>query len=206
MNDELLIVSPLSLVPPVGLFVAMAKGHKICFDGAEHYVKQTIRNRYHILSANGVQTLTINVVGQKGEKTPCHSILIDYDEPWIRLHKRALESSYRSSPFFEHYYPKVIKLFEIRHSDFGAFFRESLRLWLSLLKFEPDFSIQDEYVEFDSEFDLRKRIKSPEQFPAEFQSKKYLQVFSDRFDFQPNLSILDLLFNEGPAALSLLKG
>jgi hypothetical protein len=206
MNDELLIVSPLSLVPPVGLFVAMAKGHKVCFDGAENYVKQTIRNRYHILSANGVQTLTINVVGQKGKKTPSADILIDYDEPWIRLHKRALESSYRSSPFFDHYYPKVINLFEAGHCNFGDFFSESINLWLRLLKFEPDFSIKDEYVEFDSDYDLRKRIKSPEQFPSEFQSKKYLQVFSDRFEFQANLSILDLLFNEGPAALSVLKG
>ncbi|MCZ4408954.1 WbqC family protein [Cryomorphaceae bacterium 1068] len=206
MSDELLIVSPLSLIPPIGLFVAMAKGHKVYFDTAENYVKQTIRNRYHILSANGVQTLTINVVGQKGEKTPSGNILIDYDEPWIRLHKRALESSYRSSPFFDHYYPKVINLFEARHPDFGAFFRESLNLWLRLLKFEPNFSIQDKYVEIDADYDLRTRIKSPDQFPAEFQSKKYLQVFSDRFDFQPNLSILDLLFNEGPASLSVLKG
>lgn len=206
MNDDGIIVSPLSLVPPVGLFVAMAKGHKVCFDGGENYVKQTIRNRYHILAANGVQTLTINVVGQKGEKTPSSEILIDYDEPWIRLHKRALESSYRSSPFFDHYYPEVVNLFEARHSNFGDFFRESNGLWLKLLKFEPDYSIENEYVEMDSNYDLRKRIKSPEQFPTEFQSKKYLQVFSDRFEFQPNLSILDLLFNEGPAALSVLKG
>ena len=206
MNDGLHIVSPLSLVPPVGLFVAMAKGHKLCFDEAEHYVKQTIRNRYHILSANGVQTLTINVVGQKGEKVSTKNILIDYNEPWIRLHKRALESSYRSSPFFDHYYPKVMSLFEAGHPDLKTFFRESLRLWIGLLKFDPDYSIKDEYVDQEPDYDLRKRIKSPCQFPAEFQSKSYLQVFSDRFDFQPNLSVLDLLFNEGPAALSVLKG
>lgn len=206
MNDQNTIVSPLSLVPPIGLFVAMARGYRVYFDGAEHYVKQSIRNRYHILAANGVQTLTINVVGQKGEKVPTKNILIDYDEPWIRLHKKALESAYRSSPFFEHYYPKMISLFEKRQPDFGSFFRESLTLWIELLKFDPDFSIENEYVEIDADRDLRKRIKSPQQFPADFQSKKYLQVFGDRFDFQPNLSILDLLFNEGPAALSVLKG
>jgi hypothetical protein len=206
MNDGPVIISPFSLVPPVGLFVAMARGHKVYFDGGENYVKQTIRNRYHILSANGVQTMTINVVGQNGQKVPATDILIDYDEPWIRLHKRALESSYRSSPFFDHYYAKVIALFEKRHSTFGAFFGESLKLWLRLLKFEPEFSIEEKYIELDSDFDLRSGIKSPKQFPPDFQSKKYLQVFSDRFDFQSNLSILDLLFNEGPGALSVLKG
>jgi hypothetical protein len=205
MNDPFTIVSPFSLVPPIGLFVALAEGHKVYFDGGENYVKQSIRNRYHILSANGIQTLTINVVGQKGEKVPSKDILIDYDEPWIRLHKRALQSSYRSSPFFDHYYPKVIQLFETKHADFGDFFRESIKLWTSLLKFDPEISIEENYVELDCDYDLRPRIKNPDQFPADFQSKRYLQVFGDRFDFQHNLSILDLLFNEGPAALSLLK-
>jgi len=206
MNDQGTIISPFSLVPPVGLFVAMARGYRVYFDGAEHYVKQSIRNRYHILAANGVQTLTINVVGQKGEKIPTKNILIDYDEPWVRLHKRALESAYRSAPFFDHYYPKIIALFETRHPDFGSFFRESLKLWMSLLKCKPDIIIGDEYIEVDTDCDLRQRIKTPEQFPNAFQSKKYLQVFHDRFEFQPNLSIPDLLFNEGPAALSVLKG
>jgi len=206
MNDQNTIISPFSLVPPIGLFVAMARGYMVYFDGAEHYVKQSIRNRYHILAANGVQTLTINAVGQKGEKVPTKNVLIDYDEPWIRLHKKALESAYRSSPFFEHYYPKVIDLFDSRHPDFGNFFGESLKLWTRLLKLESDFVIGDEYIRIDSDYDLRQKIKTPEQFPNEFASKKYLQVFSDRFEFQPNLSILDLLFNEGPAALTVLKG
>lgn len=205
MNDGLPIISPFSLIPPIGLFVALAHGRKVLFDGREHYVKQTIRNRYHILSANGVQTLTINVVGQKGEKVPTGNILIDYDEPWIRLHKRALESSYRSSPFFDHYYPRVIELFEEKHPELEGFFRESFKLWLDLLKLDPEFTISEKYLELKSSHDLRSGIKNPEQFPPDLQPKKYLQVFGDRFDFQPNLSILDLLFNEGPAALSVLK-
>jgi hypothetical protein len=206
MNDQPVIISPFCLVPPVGLFVAMACGYRILFDGGENYVKQSIRNRYHILAANGVQTLTVNVIGQKGEKIPTKDISIDYEEPWIRLHKRALESAYRSSPFFDHYYPKLLKLIEAQHADFGAFFCESLKLWLSLLKFDPDYEISETFLECECKFDLRQKIKTPEQFPSEFSTDKYLQVFSDRFEFQPNLSILDLLFNEGPASLSVLKG
>lgn len=206
MSDGQTIISPFSLVPPIGLFAALAQGQKIIFDGNENYVKQTIRNRYHILSANGVQALTINAVGQKGTKVPTRDVLIDYDEPWIRLHKRALESAYRSSPFFDHYYPKVIHLFESKYPSFGSFFSESSRLWLDLLKLDRPIEIAEKYVEQKSDCDLRGRIKTPEQFPASFRSKKYIQVFSDRFDYQPNLSIIDLLFNEGPAALSVLKG
>jgi len=206
MNDQQVILSPFCLIPPVGLFAAMARGYKVYFDGGENYVKQSIRNRYHILGANGVQTLSINVVGQKGEKIPTKDITIDYDEPWIRLHKRTLESAYRSSPFFDHYYPKVSRLIDTRHTDFGSFFSESLKLWINLLKFHPQYEISESFLEIESAYDLRQKIKSPDRFPNEFHTEKYLQVFSDRFEFQPNLSILDLLFNEGPASLSVLKG
>lgn len=200
-----LIVSPLLPIPPTGLLTAMSRGYTVHFDSGENYVKQSIRNRYHILSANGVQALTIPVIGQKGEKIPTKNILIDYDEPWIRIHMRALESAYRSSPFFDHYYPQIQELLNRKHENFLDFFRSGMKLWLRLLQWNPDFSIGEEYYEGECVLDLRTPIKSPSDFPAEFHPSSYMQVFEDRFDFQPNLSIVDLLFNEGPSAMSVLK-
>ncbi|MEM9053555.1 MAG: WbqC family protein [Bacteroidota bacterium] len=206
MNSPERVISPITLIPPVGIFVAMAKGYEMIFDGGENYIKQTIRNRYHILAANGVQALTINVVGQKGVKTKSSDILIDYEKDWVRLHKRAIESAYRSSPFFDHYYPKITALFDTQYSTLARFFEESFSTWCHLLKLEENFTISEEYVEESSRFDLRVPIKSPAQFPNQFFSRPYLQVFSDRFEFSPNLSVIDLLFNEGPAAIAILKG
>jgi len=204
MNEDI-VVSPLLLFPPVGLFQAAAMGHHIRFDVGEHYVKQTIRNRYHILSANGVLTMTIPIVGLKGKKTPTSQVLIDYDEPWVRLHKRALESAYRSSPFFDHYYPEIRESIETHTPRFIDFFEKSFSLWCRLLKFEPTHSFSESFIEDRFDFDLRKPIKDPSDFPKKFHPPEYLQVFSDRFAFQPNLCIVDLLFNEGPAGLSVLK-
>ncbi|MCH2216223.1 MAG: WbqC family protein [Flavobacteriales bacterium] len=206
MNSAKEVISPLSLVPPIGLFMAMARGYCVTFDAGENYVKQTIRNRYHILAANGVQALTINVVGQKGTKIQTAEVLIDYEKDWVRIHKRAIESAYRSSPFFDHYYPKITSLLNAKHKTLKSFFDESIITWCSLLRMEGKFTISQEYVEKDVAYDLRLPIKSPDQFPRGFDCRGYLQVFSDRFDFVQNLSVIDLLFNEGPAALTILKG
>lgn len=192
-------------VPPVGLFSAMARGYTVHFDGGENYVKQSIRNRYHILSANGVQALTIPVIGQKGKKIPTKDIFIDYNEPWIRIHMRALESAYRSSPFFDHYYPRIRELLNREGDNFLDFFESGMELWTKLLQWKPDYSIGKEYFEGEFRFDLRPPIKSPRDFPSEFRTQPYLQVFEDRFEFQSNLSVMDLLFNEGPSSLSVLK-
>jgi hypothetical protein len=205
MSSEETILFPLSMVPPCGLFVALAKGYDVLFDGHEHYIKQTIRNRYHILGPNGVQALTINVVGQNGQKIPTAEIGIDYEKDWIRIHKRALESAYRSAPFFDHYYPHIEQLFDSRPDTLGSFFGKSIKLWCSLIKFTPSIELSSSYIEDFEALDLRKRIKNPSQLPEKFTPQKYLQVFNDRFDFIPNLSILDLLFNEGPSALAVLK-
>jgi len=205
MNDGEKLVAPLSLFPPIGLFVAMAKGYQIIFDLGENYTKQTIRNRYHILGANGVQSLTVNVVGQKGLKIPSALVKIDYEKNWVRIHKRAIESAYRSSPFFEHYYPKISSLFDTELDTLGSFFKRSMPLWCDLLNIKNEFQISTEFIKSDCSLDLRPPIKSPGQFPLDFNYKPYLQVFSDRFDFIPNLSIIDLLFNEGPAACSILN-
>ncbi len=194
------------LFPPVGLFVALAKGYHIRFDPVENYVKQSIRNRYHILGANGVQTLTIAVMSQGGNKISTGKIRINYDKPWQREHKRSIESAYRSSPFYEHYESIIFDLIDSRHSDFQAYFNMCFSSLCKIIGLSPKYSIENSYVaDQDFSIDLRPRIKFPHQFPTEFSSQKYLQVFADRFPFQPNLSIIDLIFNEGPATLATLK-
>jgi hypothetical protein len=199
-------VFPLSPLPSVAYFRAIALGYKLVFDGHEHYVKQTIRNRYHILGANGVLGLSIHVEGLAGRKIPTREMRIDKSKPWKRLHLRAIESAYRSSPFFDHYYPGIKNLILSDHRTIGDLFEVSFPYWLDLLKLNSDWTFSDGYVEGQAEIDLRSRIKQIGDFPTSLLTPPYLQVFADRFPFQPNLSVIDLLFNEGPAAAALLKG
>src|SRR5690554_1793475 len=198
------VILPISLFPPIPFFVACVNADKIIIDSGENYQKQTIRNRYHILSANGVLPLTVNVVGQKGEKIPTGKIEIDYDKLWIREHIRAIESAYRSAPFFEHYFPEIREILETRHNTFEEMFNRVFPKWLSLMGIKCDWSYSSTYVEASADLDLRKRLKKPTDFPDSLRSQDYMQVFFDRFPFEANLSIIDLLMNEGPVANSFL--
>lgn len=176
------------------------------FDAGEHYVKQTVRNRYHILSANGVQALTIPVRHTGQLKTPTGQVEIDHRKPWVRNHLRALEAAYRSAPFYDHYIPKVGKLLRTPHADIAGFFKTALPLWFDLLGIHFDYATETEYVEDFEGADGRLRIKTPSDIPKEWASPPYPQVFEDRFGFVPNLSVLDLIFNEGPEAKRLMGG
>jgi hypothetical protein len=186
----------------------MALVHKadhLIFDGGEHYMKQTIRNRYHILTGNGVLALTIPATGQKGQKIPTTDIQIDRSKPWLRNHLRAIEAAYRSAPFYEHYIDKVKSVLSNEALDFGSFFATTFPQWLSLLKIDMKFDVQRQYTGVVENSLLSNAIKAPSDFPEDTPYRPYIQVFADRFDFQPHLSVLDLIFNEGPQAASFLN-
>ena len=199
-----IVILPISIIPPVPFFVACANASKVIIDGGEHYQKQTVRNRYHILSANGILPLTVNVKSQKGEKIPTGKIIPDYDKKWVREHLRAIESAYRSAPFFEHYFPEIRKMLETRYSSLEEMFVQTFPKWLEMSKVTCDWSYSPTYVEISCQLDLRKRLKNPDDFPDGLRTQNYMQVFFDRFPFAANLSIIDLLMNEGPVANSFL--
>ena len=198
------VILPISIIPPIPFMVACVNANHVIIDGGEHYLKQTIRNRYHILSANGVLPLTVNVVGQKGEKIPTGKIAPDYDKLWVREHIRAIESAYRSAPFFEHYFPEIQKILETHYATLEEMFKQTFPKWLAMSGVKCDWAYSSNYVEIPTDLDLRKRLKLPSDFPESLRSEDYMQVFFDRFPFMENLSIIDLLMNEGPATNTYL--
>lgn len=199
------IIIPICFVPPIPILAACLRNDKIIVDGGENYVKQTIRNRYHILSANGVLSLTANVISQKGEKIPTGKIQFDYEKKWVRQHLRAIESAYRSAPFFEHYFPEIRKIIATPYKHMEEMFLQCFPKWLKLCGIEVSWKYNSSFVETKTTTDFRLKIKHPEDFITPITTANYVQVFSDRFPFVPNLSIIDLLMNEGPAARVYLK-
>lgn len=204
MNNSTL-VAPIICIPPIGYFAKAAVAKEVIIDAGENYVKQSIRNRYHILSANGVLTLSIPVISQGGEKIPTGDIKIDYSKEWQRNHLRAINAAYRSAPFYDYYAGAVTELIESGAESLREFAEKSAAICDEWLGYEISRKVENAFQEGDFDCDLRLKIKRPEDFPGKPEFKTYVQVFADRFEFQPNLSILDLIFNLGPEAGYFIK-
>jgi hypothetical protein len=175
----------------------------------DHYTKQTYRNRCNLYGANGLLTLSIPVHKQHGHKTFTRDIRIDDSRKWQKLHWKGIESAYMHSPFFEFYMDEIRDFLVKRHTFLIDLNTEILEYLLESLEIGGGYTLSGEYLEMGNEEvkDLRDSIH-PKRSAAEdpeFLAKPYSQVFIDRYGFLENLSILDLLFNEGPNARDVLE-
>lgn len=199
-----LAIFPLFYLPPVSYFSTL-KSHDFQFEieKHEHFVKQTYRNRVSIASPDGVLDLMIPVV--KGAKfhTPTKDVKISYDAKWQRLHWLSLQTCYRSSAYFEYYEDGLAPFYEKKYEFLFDYNLELLNWILKQLKQNPVGNFTQEFEKnIPTDLDFRNQFKKRDIHLA--QAKHYFQVFSDRNQFVPNLSIVDLLFNQGPQTKAYL--
>jgi len=191
---------------PVEYYVQMCRHPQAMIEAYCNYIKQTYRNRCVIASANGRQTLSIPIVKPESLKCRTKDIRIAEHGNWRHLHWNALVSAYNSTPFFEYYVDDFRPFYE-KPAGFLFDFNEALReLICSLLDISPAVSYSSEYV-FSPPvdvLDLREAIH-PKKEPFTHDLRPYYQVFETKQGFQPNLSIVDLLFNMGTEAALWLK-
>ena len=182
----------------------IANSNKIILDVYENFNKQSFRNRCVIASPNGPLKLIIPVV--RSSKNIVKDVKIDNTQNWKKIHWKSLESSYRSSPYFEFYEDEFYSLYFKNKNDFLFDFNNKINLAiLKCFGIETEIIISSSYVEKDLEIeDFRNIIPSKSKGLEKFKEIKYNQVFQEKQSFLPNLSILDLLFNEGPLAKQFL--
>jgi len=164
----------------------------------DNYVKQSYRNRCVIAATNGLQTLSIPIVKPDTHHCFSRDIRIAEHGDWRHLHWNAIISAYNSSPFFE-YYEDDFRPFYEKKPNFLFDFNEQLRETICrLMHFSPNISYSKEYIQKTDEIlDLREAFH-PKKPPVSQSFAPYYQVFDNKFGFQSNLSIIDLLFNMGP--------
>ena len=197
---------------PVQWYQKLKRYDHCVIEQYDSYQKQTYRNRCVIATANGLQALTVPVeVG--GKKEEVREVRISDHNQWRRVHWNALQSAYSESPFFEYYADDIRPFFEQKY-EFLIDFNEAIRQKMcELLDIETSVSYSSGFMVHGSGFrvqgsgfkDFREVIhaKHPQDDP-EFQPRSYWQVFQHRYGFQPNLSILDLLFCMGPESVFYL--
>lgn len=196
---------PMFYMPPVEYFTQL-NSHKpdVWIERHEHFPKQTYRNRANIYSPDGLLTLVIPVVKGSKVHTPVKDVKISYDFRWQRLHWMSLQACYRRSAYFEYYEDDFAPFYQQQTKYLFEYNQKLLELILKLLKLKVDVKYTGEYEAkyFESIADLR-YIMNGKKEPASEQ-KQYFQVFEERSGFLKNLSIVDLLFNQGPQAINYI--
>lgn len=191
--------------PSVSHFAAMAQAQSITFEIEDNFQKQTNRNRTYIYSPNGIQLLNIPVKHAKESHQKTKDIKIETDFDWQKQHFKSLEAAYRSSPFFEFFEDDIRPLFEKKHTFLLDLNFETLAIMTKCLRIKLDYTTTSEYfaeVDTATTKDFR-FLADGKKDSSLFES--YTQVFDDKYGFISNLSILDLLFNEGKYAMDYLK-
>jgi hypothetical protein len=196
-------ILPTAYLGPIQHFQKLITYPQCIIEHHEHFIKQTYRSRCDIYSPNGVLTLSIPLE-KRNKRQAVKDVRISYEYNWQTLHWRSLESCYRRSPFFEYFEDDFRPFYEEKKYDFLIDLNEAIQQEvLDLLKLKPSYTFSTEYMStYEGADDLR-NIITPKESPGSdkaFEAKPYSQVFETRHGFIPNLSIADLLFNEGSRA------
>jgi hypothetical protein len=197
-------VLPMFYLPPVEYFINInTYKPDILIEKEEHFPKQTYRNRANIYSPDGVLTLTVPVTKGSKNHTKIKDVKISYDFEWQRLHWLSLQACYRRSAYFEYYEDEFAPFYEKKFDYLFDYNEQLLQFILKSVKLKLPLNYTETYeADYPSLVDLRDTI-SPKKEP-DFEQKAYFQVFEERQGFQKNLSIIDLLFNQGPHSVNYL--
>lgn len=191
---------------PVSQYVALAGAKQVIFENEDNYQKQTYRNRMYIYGANGKLLLNIPIkhTGNKSQHQKYREVKIENDFHWQKQHWRSIQTVYRTSPFFEFYEDEFHPLYHEKFNFLMDFNYRCTELALECLQLEVDYSKTTEFVREPVNLnDARSLIQA--KGSEKFIFDPYTQVFHGKFGYLNNLSIIDLIFNEGPNALNYLQ-
>ena len=185
---------------PVQWYQKLYRSERVMLEACESFIKQTYRNRCIIATTNGLQALTVPV---EHSAQFIRDLRISSHGSWRRQHWNALQSAYSESPFFEYYADDLRPFFERDYEFLYDFNLEITQTVCRLLDIQPMIEESREWNEHPGEWrDFRYAIAPKHAAPDPgFQPRPYYQVFAGKHGFQPNLSVLDLLFNMGPEGI-----
>lgn len=192
------MLTPIFFFGPITYFQKVISEKTIIFEKHEHFIKQSFRNRMEVFGPNGVQKLVVPISG-KSSKTAFKDVTISYAEPWQKLHLRSLKTAYSNSPFYFHYEDKISNIYENDFKFLCDLNMASMAFVCEVLHLDLDFSFSNEFVKPQKQGDIRYFDFKKEHGP------KYFQNFENKLGFKQNLSILDLIFMQGPQSFEILN-
>lgn len=197
-----LLIHP-SYFPSISHFVAMTNADSITLEMEDNFQKQTNRNRTVIYSPNGIQMLNIPIKHSKERHQKTKDVRLETAFDWQKQHFKSLEAAYRTSPFFEYYEDSLTPIFTKKHTFLMDLNLETMEIVSKCLGFTFNFDKTLEYFHEVPNFKDGRTLINGKKDTNQFES--YTQVFGEKHGFLSNLSVLDVLFNEGRFALEYLK-
>ena len=180
----------------------------VYIEACENFQKQSYRNRCYFYGADGVQSLQVPILHEGGtHKQPISEIRIDWSKPWLLQHKRAIISAYRTSAYFEYYQDELFAILDSQPERLFDLNMDLIRFFIEKTGLAIDLRTTEDYSRETLCEDLREAIhpKRENSILEDLGLKKpYFQVFAQKHGFQSDLSIMDLLFNEGPESILYL--
>ena len=191
--------------PNIASFVAIVQNNNVTFEIEDNFLKQTYRNRTCVYGANGKLTLNIPVVHSQKNRQKYKEVKIFNEDNWQIKHWKSLLSAYKTSPYFEFYEDDLQPLFHCKANYILDFNLNCINTIIDCLQLDVNFSKTTLYNKQanGNTKDYRHLVKAKKETPVTL--NHYTQVFGNKHGFISNLSILDLLFNEGPNALNYLE-
>jgi hypothetical protein len=199
------VVLTTAYFPPISYISAIHQAKLTLLEKHENYQRQTVRNRCLIMSANGVQALSVPIV--KSVNKTITDLEIDYATPWNYKQVHAIRSAYGKTPFFSYFSDELLAPLYAHHRCLFDLNMDILSRCIRMLEIPTKIEFTEKYfVTYNAASDLRSNsAKKTPPFCENYLSKPYIQAFAERFEFHSDLSILDLIFNIGKEGILVLK-
>ncbi len=202
MRNEKTVLLSIAYLPPVSWFSLLLK-YPVRIEKHETYQRQSYRNRCLIYSERGVLPLSIPVSKPNGNHSLITDVVIYNGEKWYQNQWRAFQSAYEASPYFLYYKDEFQDFYTGGFDNLFDYDKQLILKTCELLGIQPQLYYTEKFEKSPaSTYDLRNFFTPKKSVCSSF--TKYIQVFSSRHGFLPDLSILDLLFNLGQESKSYL--
>ncbi len=202
------LLCPILPFPNIYWWAQVLNHQQVILEAKEYYEKMSFRNRYLIASSQGLMRLSIPLKEGRAQRNVMDQIAIDNTVPWQKQHWHSLVNCYNRSPYFEYYSTVLEPLFHSQYVLLLDFNWATIQLLAQLLQLSIDFSWTQQYQGSipENTHDIRASFLAKNYLKANQATyAPYMQVFGERHGFLANLSILDLLFTEGPQSKHLIQ-
>lgn len=198
------VVANLYYFPPISYIYDIIHQKELILEVQENYQKRSNRNRCSILGSNGIERLHIPLKKGKNQQQNIRDVQISYDEDWMKVHWRAICTNYGGAPYYIHYKDQLKELYTTKDIYLLDFNLKILKWVINQLNTDIAISYSTVFLRHYPEDTIDRRDNFNAQL-IDFPNVPYMQIFSHKIEFIPNLSILDLLMCQGPYAQLYLK-